>query len=243
MTITEPAVLAITLGSFFAAFVNAAFATGGVYIVLFTSISVLPVSAAIPLQSAFAAASLLARIHYFWAHIDWRLVRGFALGGVLGVTFGTRTFVTLPETVILVMLGIVLLVLIWMPVTNWRPPIKHPFFFVGILHSFLGAIFGVGGVLQPLLLRTSLTKAEITGTLAACMLTLDVMKATGYVSFGFSYLDYIPHIIGATLAGFAGTWAGKRISHRISEELFRRVFRVLVSVIAVRMIFQGLSAG
>ena len=94
------AVLAITLGSFVAAFVNAAFATGGVYIVLFTSISVLPVSAAIPLQSAFAAASLLARIHYFWAHIDWRLVRGFALGGILGVTFGTRTFVTLPETAI-----------------------------------------------------------------------------------------------------------------------------------------------
>ena len=235
------AVLVITLGSFAAAFVNAAFATGGVYIMLLASVSVLPISFAVPLQPAFAGASLSARIFLFRQYINWRIVSVFVLGSLLGVYLGTRTFVAMPENTIAILLGVVLLALIWMPGFKRRIPIRHPFFFVGIVHSYLGALFGVGGVLQPFMLRTDLVKLQITGTLAACLLALDVLKATGYVSFGFSYLDFIPHIIGATVAGFAGTWVGKRVTHHISEDLFRRVFRILVSLVALRLVYKGLS--
>lgn len=234
------AVFFITVGSFVASFVNAAFATGGVYILLFTSSSVLPLSAAVPLQSAFAAASLIARVALFWEHIEWQIVRMFFVGCLFGVAIGTWTFAALPEQAIALLLGIVLLLLIWMPRLP-ALPVKHPFVFVGVIHSYLGSLFGVGGVLQPLLLRTDLLKLQVTGTLAAAMLSLDLLKALGYSSFGFSYLDYLPHIIGATVAGFAGTWAGKRMTHHVSETLFRRVFRALVSVIALRFIYIGLS--
>lgn len=239
----DSAVLFVALGSFCAAFVNAAFATGGVYIMLFTSVSVLPIAAAIPLQSAFAAASLVARIGFFWQHIDWRIVRLFAFGSVVGVTLGARTFVALPEAMIVTLLGLVLLGLIWAPTFKRSLPIKHPFLFVGVIHSFLGTIFGVGGVLQPLILRTGLLKLQITGTLAACLLTLDVMKVLGYVSYGFNYFDYVPHIIGATLAGFVGTWIGKRLTHEVSETLLRKVFKALVTLVALRMIYRGLWGG
>lgn len=234
------AVFIITLGSFIASFINAAFATGGVYILLFSSSSVLPLSAAVPLQTAFAAASLVARVGMFWTHIEWRIVRAFIPGCFVGVGIGTWTFASLPESVIALLLGLVLLILIWMPRVP-SPPLKHPFFLVGVAHSYLGSIFGVGGILQPLLLRTELLKMQLTGTLAACMLALDILKATGYTSFGFNYADYLPHIIGATIAGFAGTWVGKRVTHQISERLFRQVFKILVTVIALRFIYLGLT--
>lgn len=234
------AVVVVTLGSLIASFVNAAFATGGVYILLFSSSAVLPLSAAVPLQSAFAAASLIARVGLFWGHIDWRIVRMFFLGCLVGVGIGTWTFAALPEQVIALLLGVVLLLLIWMPRLP-SLPLKRPFILVGVVHSYLGSLFGVGGVLQPLLLRTELRKMQLTGTLAAAMLSLDVLKAFGYSSFGFNYLDYVPHIIGATIAGFAGTWLGKRVTHHVSEALFRRVFRVLVSVVALRFLYKGVS--
>lgn len=233
------AVFVVTLGSFVASFVNAAFATGGVYILLFSSSSVLPLAAAVPLQSAFAAASLIARVALFWQHIQWRIVWMFFLGCLLGAGIGTWTFAALPEHAIALLLGIVLLLLIWMPRLP-SLPVKRPFIFIGIMHSYLGSLFGVGGVLQPLLLRTDLVKMQLTGTLAAAMLSLDVLKATGYSSFGFNYLDYLPHISGATIAGFVGTWAGKRVTHHVSEALFRRTFRMLVSVVALRFIYTGL---
>ena len=233
------AVVVITLASLTASFVNAAFATGGVYIMLLASVWVLPVSAAIPLQSAFAAASLAARIHFFWQHIRWSIAMAFVLGCLIGVNFGARTFVALPESVLSILLGAVLLTLLWMPKWKRELPIRHPFFFVGILHSYLGALLGVGGVLQPSILRTSLTKLEITGTLAVCLLVLDGLKASAYVNFGFSYLDFVPHIIGATIAGFAGTWLGKRVTHVISEQTFRMVFKIFVTLVALRLIYSG----
>lgn len=233
--------IVVTIGSFLASFVNAAFATGGVYILLAASSSVLPLSAAVPLQSAFAFGSLIARIAYFRKFIHWRIVGVFLTGGIFGVIVGTKVFVSLPESVMSMTIGVVLIVLIWFPVSGWRFPFRYPFFPIGIVHAFLGTTFGVGAILQPAMLRTNLKKLEITGTLAACLVLLDVMKVTGYVSSGFRYQDFLPHIILATLAGFAGTWSGKRISHRISERLFRTAFKWLITAVAFRLVFKGLT--
>ena len=87
------------------------------------------------------------------------------------------------------------------------------FFPVGVAHSFLGTVFGVGTLLQPTILRTPLTKLQITGTLAACLLCMDVFKLTGYIAHGFDYRDYWPHIVCATIAGFIGTVVGLSLIH------------------------------
>ncbi len=236
----EVVLAAITIGSFVASFVNAAFATGGIYIILLTSLSVLPVSAAVPLQAVLSAGSLIGRIAYFWQNIQWRIVATFLTGCLIGVFAGANIFIALPDGVIQLLLGIILIFLIWLPKVPRKIPLRHPFFFVGIVHSFLGTVFGVGSILQSIVIRTGLTKLEITGTLAACMLGLDVLKGSSYTGLGFSYLDYFPIIILATLAGFAGTWAGKRVSHRISETAFRRAFRWLITLVALRLIYKGL---
>lgn len=232
--------IVISIGNFIASFVNAAFATGGVYILLSSSSFVLPLTAAVPLQSAFAFSSLLGRIILFWKEIRWSIVVAFMLGSAIGVFLGTRIFVQLNDSLIGILLGCVLLTLIWFPKVNWRIPLKHPFFPVGIVHSFVGTLFGVGGFLQPLLLRTDLLKAQLTGTLAACLLSMDIFKIAGYISIGFRYQDYWLHIALATVAGFVGTYVGKRVTHLVSEVTFRRVFRVLISVVAVRMLLLGL---
>jgi uncharacterized membrane protein YfcA len=229
----------ITLGSFVASFVNVAFATGGVYLLLAASTAVLPITAAVPLQSAFAFSSLLARIGYFWSHIRWPIVAAFALGAAIGVALGARVFVSLPEATIAGLLGCLLLVLIWFPTVGRRLPLKHPFFLVGGLHSFLATLFGVGALLQPAMLRTRLLKLQITATLAACLITMDVFKITGYVAVGFDYRDYLPHIALATVAGLLGTWAGKHVTHRISETTFRRVFKWLITVVALRLLYRA----
>ena len=234
------ALTVITAGCFLAAFINAAFATGGVYIMLAASTSVLPLTAAVPLQAAFSFASLLARMIYFWTHINWRIVAGFAIGSAIGVFFGARVFVSLPEATIATLLGCLLIFLIWTPTSRIQINIKHPFFYVGVIHSFLGTLFGVGTLLQPAILRTRLRKLEITSTLAGCLLSMDIFKITGYVAYGFDYRAYIPHIVMATLAGIVGTWMGKRVTHFVSERVFRAVFKWLITLVAIRLLYKGL---
>lgn len=244
--------LVVTVGGLIASFINAAFATGGIYIVLASSSLVFPLAVAIPLQSAFAFASLAARIVYFREYIYWPIVLLFGIGSIIGVAIGGQVFVALPEALMALLLGCLLLILIWAParrkgvsddaaekVATTPQPYKPVFLPVGIAHSFIGTVFGVGALLQPTILRTPLKKLQITGTLAACLLIMDVFKLTGYMYHGFDYRDYWPHIIGATIAGFVGTILGKRVTHRVSEQTFRTVFKWLITIVAIRLIWRG----
>ena len=208
---------------------------------LATSSSVLPLSAAIALQPAFVVASLGARLFFFWRHIDWRIVTSFVLGCLIGVVPGALLFSALNDAVIAIILGIFLLLLIWWPAVEFKIPFKYPFFPIGALHSMLGVLFGAGAVLQPSILRTSLSRLQITGTLAGCLLVLDFMKLVSYVSLGFSYQQYFLHILFATLAGFSGTWVGKVLAHKVSEQFFRTVYKWVISLIAIRLVLKGFS--
>jgi len=252
--------LVVTIGGLLASFINAAFATGGIYIILASSSFIFPLAVAIPLQSAFAFASLAARIVYFRPYIYWPVVGLFAVGSVVGVAIGSSVFVALPEATIALLLGFFLLLLIWFPSGARQPQsqsagqqctlddksgtvhstYKPIFLPVGVAHSFLGTVFGVGTLLQPAVLRTSLTKLQITGTLAACLLIMDVFKLTGYVTYGFDYRHYWPHIVCATIAGFVGTVTGKKVTHRVSEQTFRYVFKCLITLVAIRLIYRGI---
>jgi uncharacterized membrane protein YfcA len=235
----DTTLLVITLGSFVASFVNGAFATGGVYILLASSSAVLPLTAAVPLQSAFGFVSLVSRVGFFWKSIQWPIVIAFVCGAVIGVGLGTSLFVSLNESSIALLLGSVLLLLTWFPILKSKSPFKHPFFLVGTLHSFISTLFGIGALLQPILIRSQLLKAQITATLAACLVSMEVMKITGYVHYGFNYVDYLPHIVMASVMGFLGTWLGKRITHHVSEQAFRLVFRWLISIVALRLLYRG----
>jgi uncharacterized membrane protein YfcA len=232
-------VLVISVGCFVAALVNAAVATGGVYIMLAASSAVLPLAAAIPMQAALAAPSLVARIVSFWRDINWPIFLMFTPAAAVGVVVGAQIFVSLDEGVIALLLGALLLALVWLVPKGVTLNLPRQFIYVGGLHGCFGTIFGVGLFLQPAILRTGLTRQQITGTLAICLLGLEVMKATGYVSIGFSYADYWPHILAGAVAGIIGTLIGKRLGDSLPEQRFRMVFRVLVTLAGLRLIAKG----
>jgi uncharacterized membrane protein YfcA len=233
-------ILVISVGCFVAALVNAAVATGGVYIMLAASSAVLPLAAAIPMQSALGAPSLVARMVTFRRHVNWPIFLMFAPAAAVGVVVGARIFVSLDEGAIALLLGGLLLALVWLVPRGIRLSLPRQFLYVGGLHGCFGTIFGVGLFLQPAILRTGLNRQQITATLAVCLLGLEVMKATGYVSFGFSYAEYWPHILAGAVAGVAGTMMGRRLGDNISEQRFRMVFRLLVTLAGLRLLAKGM---
>jgi uncharacterized membrane protein YfcA len=158
----------------------------------------------------------------------------------VGVFLGVNIFIMIPEALLSLIIGCLLIVLIW--AGSFKLPVGSSkiFIFVGMIHSFVATVFGVGAFLQPAILRTELVKLQITGTLAACMLSMDIFKIVGFSSYGFDYFAYVPHILGATIAGFIGTWIGKKVTNRISEITFRNVFKWLVTLIAFRLIVKGI---
>lgn len=235
----EVQLVVIALGCFLASIVNAALATGGIYITLAATTAVLPVGVAIPLQTVLALPSLLGRIYLCWHGINWQIVRMFLPMAAAGSMIGAGVFVALDEGIIALSLGILLLALIWLVPQGIKLGDPRRFLMVGGLHGFFGTIFGVGLFLQPAVLRTEMTRLQITGTLAVCLLGLDIVKSAGYVGFGFDYAHYLPHIGVAIVASLAGTWVGGRIGTRIPEDKFRLVFKWLITIVGLRLVTKG----
>ncbi|MBU3002963.1 sulfite exporter TauE/SafE family protein [Paraglaciecola arctica] len=234
--------LVITLGCFLAAFINAAFATGGVYIMLAFMSAVLPITITIQLLPAFALPSLLARILLFWQHIDWKIAKSFFGGAVIGVFLGGQIFVNLSEGYICLLIGCLILLFTWAPHISLPLPKSNVFLFAGTVHSFIGTLFGIGGIIQSLVVRTELIKAQVTGTLAACLFSMGLLKLTSYLVNGFSYEIYWLHICAAIAAGFIGAWLGKRTSIAISDKLFRNIFKIITTLVAGRLLFKAVVA-
>ncbi len=236
---TEVTFYIIVGGSFLAALCNAAFSSGGALIVLAATSTVLPVTAIVPIHSTLLIGSTSGRVVLFWRHIDWKIVGPFFLGSVLAVAIGARTYVELPETVIATAISAVMLIAIWLPDIPWRPKIKHPWAVVGFAHSLLSTLFAYGALLHAIILRTDLRKHQVVGTMAACLTCMSVMKIVGYTLTGFDYRPFSQLIGFSIVAALIGTWIGKRVVDRVSEVAFRVVFRILITVTALRLLYTG----
>ena len=232
-------IIVIACGCFVASAFNAVFATGGVHIMLATSSSVLPLAVAIPMQAALNMPSLIARILSFRQHIHWPIFIMFTPAAAVGVFIGARVFIGLDEDVISLALGGLLLGLIWLVPEGVKLKSPGRFRLVGLLHGFFGTIFGVGLFLQPAVLRTELSRLQITATLAACLMMVEVLKSGGYAVFGFEFAAYWRHIMFGAVASIIGNYVGQRFGRLVSEELFRLVFKILVTLVALRLALRG----
>jgi len=109
---------------------------------------------------------------------------------------------------------------------------------VGILSGMLAGIFGVGGaiiVIPALVFILGLSQHDAQGTSLAFMLppvgilaTWNYWKA-GHVNWKMALVLSLTFVVGAYL--------GSHFSINISDKLLRRMFGVLMLVIAVKMIF------
>ena len=240
MSLIEPQAILIVLGSFFSSFVSAAFAVGGGFIMLAIVSSVFPITIAVPLHSAMMLGLSLSRSWYFRAEICWRIAKPFLLGAVIGVFIGGRVYFDLSEFLLSLVIGLLILGAVWMPQQlNWAARFPVPFFWVGIVHSFLSTLFSFGGLYQPLMLRAALSKLQIIGTMSAGLLFMNVLKLSAYSFYGFDFGPYLAVILGAVLAAIPGALLGKKLLHHIPEDKFRLIFRLIISCFALRLLYRA----
>jgi hypothetical protein len=109
---------------------------------------------------------------------------------------------------------------------------------IGILSGLLAGVFGVGGaiiVIPALVFILGLSQHDAQGTSLAFMLppvgilaTWNYWKA-GHVNWKFALVLSLTFVVGAYL--------GSQLSVNISDKLLRRIFGVLLIIMALKMIF------
>ena len=215
---------------------------GGVFTLAATSL-LLPLQVVVPLNGVLILAGQITRVIQFYKHIDWSITAPFIPGSMIGAALGTMIYFSLPETFLALMLGCALLWFCWIPPSvatqNLAARVPWPFFWIGILHTFLSTVSGAGVLFQSVMVNSKLPKEGVVATIACTLLFMALFKSAGYMLAGFDYSPYLLVIALSWVMGILGTVVGKLCLDILPDRYFRLMLRIVVTLFALRLFWQA----
>lgn len=197
----------------------------------------IPVHGFVQVGSNFGRAVLMRR------EIARPLVPYFVGGSLLGVAIGAQIVVAMPRGVLLLLLGSFVLWSVWTP--RLRPArLPAPWFtLVGLVSAFCSMFLGATGPLvAAFLVPDPLTRQQVVATHAAFMTLQHAFKVGAFTSLGFAFMPWVPMLALMIALGFLGTLLGRRLLERTPSARFALGFKLVLSVLAAKIIYDGLVA-
>jgi uncharacterized membrane protein YfcA len=198
---------------------------------------------AIPLHGVVQLASNASRAAIQRRHVRWSILARYAAPllpmGFVGLAVAQALSPALGRALI----GVFVLLATWAPAAlllGAHPERVEP----GRRFLGLGAVVGVlnmtvgatGPLIAPFFLDLGLTRQAIVGTKAACQTAGHLAKIAVFGVAGFAFAAYLVPLAVLSGAVVVGTWAGSRLLDRVSEVWFRRLYRSVLTLIALRLV-------
>lgn len=234
--------LLLILTSTLTSMLTAAMGIGGGVLLLAVMATIVPPAVLIPVHGLVQLGSNGNRAILTREHIDWSLLRLFLSGAVVGAVIAYFVVVQLPVEVIQLCVAGFILFLVWGPKLGKQemPPAGLLLAGVGttLLTMFVGA---TGPLVAAFVHRLGYEKYRVVATFAACMTAQHLLKMFVFGLIGFAFSDWLLLIILMVAGGFAGTWIGLHVLKKVPAERFQMIFRLLVTALALRLIWQVYS--
>ncbi len=228
--------------SFFSSALTAAFGLGGGLILLAVMSAALPAPAVIPIHGVAQLGSNAGRFYLQRQHIVWPIVLWFSLGGLVGAVFGGKLAVQMPLWVLRGGVAIFIIYTLWGPRPKGFEPGVKTFVGTGAVAAFLTMFFGATGpIAATMLSATRLDRLRMVATHAACMVGQHTMKIAVFGLLGFAYGEWALFIAAVLVVGFAGTWLGTHYLNRMPEAVFRRGFRLALTLVAIYLVIAAIN--
>ncbi len=222
-------------------FITAAMGIGGGVLLLAVMALFVPAGVLIPVHGFVQFGSNANRALMTRQHIDWQMVKFFAIGALLGALCASMLVVQLPLQVIEISVALFIFYLLWGPKPAEHQMKPTGLALVGVLTTFLSMFVGATGPLVAAYVhRQSYDKMTTTATFASCMSLQHLLKMFVFSAIGFSLWEWAPLILCMIASGFLGTWLGLKALHRIPAEHFKTGFRIIVTLLALRLLWQAL---
>ncbi len=128
--------------------------------------------------------------------------------------------------------------LFFLPVTKKENFLEAGIFFpVGLVAGFIGIFFGASGPFtSSFYIRQGIIKEALIATKSTCSLLDHLLKISLFGLIGINVLTYGNLILYLVLAVIPGIYVGKRLLNKISDRTFMLAFKVLLGILAVRII-------
>ncbi len=228
--------------SFITSAISVTFGLGGGVTMLAILLTVTSPVAAIPAHALIQTGSNIGRAWVLRKFIMRPLFAWFLTGSLVGILLASPLVVSLPAHWLQLALGVFILWTVWAPRMQSRKIPVKAYLLVGGFTSFLTLFLGATGpILAAFLSPVRYSKDRTVATHAACMSAQHLLKVIAFSVLGFVLSEWLVLISMMVLSGFLGTLLGQNLLHKMSELHFKLAFKIVLTVLALRLVFSALS--
>lgn len=202
---------------------------------------------AIPLHAVVQFVSNGSRSLVHRRHIQWALIWPYFLPLLPLGWWSLALAQDLDPAVARTLIGAFVLTATWRP--GWLLLGTHPdgarprlrFLGLGAVTGIMNVTFGATGpLIAPFFLNLGLTRFELIGSKAAAQMGTHIAKIVVFGFVGFAYASW-GGLLGMLCVGVVGgTWLGTRILGHVNEVWFVRIYRSVLTVVALRLALSAL---
>lgn len=185
-----------------------------------------------------------AKLILFWRHINHRLALLIGIPSVVFVVLGAYLTQVVDAEFALLALGIFLILFatIFLARRSLQIRASTPNAIAGgMFAGFLAGLLGTGGAIRGATLAAfNLHKEVFVATSAAIDLAVDASRSVVYVRNGYFESEHVIYIPGLIIVAFVGSYVGKLILKRFSQEQFRSLVLILLLIVGATMLARAL---
>ncbi len=228
--------------SFLTSAISASFGLGGGVAMLIALLSLTPPMIALPVHALIQIGSNAGRCAMLRSHVIPGIVRWFIPGSIVGVILASLIFISLPVRMLQVLLAFFVIWSVWAPKFQAMKIQDRTFAVIGGIVTFSGMFLGATGPLLGAFLSPNRYGRDATvATHAMCMAIQHIIRVVAFGLIGFVLLEWIPLVVAMIASGLVGTYTGKMFLDKIPERQFRIMFRCVLTLLALRLLFNALS--
>ena len=248
--LTNNDIVILILSAFITSSISAVLGMGGGIILLGIMAVIIPEGyKVIALHGMVQLFSNTTRTYVFRKYVKTQLIKQFFNGALIGISFSVGIIITLiyyfdvqsaNEIKVEVLKPFIGLFIVWNLFLKGPKKAKIVKSFVPVgLVAGLSSIFvgAVGPLIAPFFLVKSFNKEHIIANKAAAQMITHLSKIPLFIYFfNMDYTAELKILIPLILAVYVGTSFGKKILYFIPELLFKKLFKITLSIIAIRLI-------
>lgn len=236
-------ILALVVFAGFTSFITASLGVGGGLLLLAVMAQLLPPELVIPVHGIVQLGSNFGRAVLSRTDIQWPVLRLFSAGAIVGALIGSLVVISLPFHFLYLTIASLMLYLSWGPKLPGIALGPSGTAAMGAATTFLTLFAGATGPLVGSYMRAILdNRFAIVGTLAAAMSVQHLLKAVVFQAAGVDLLPWAGLMAGMIASGALGTWIGLKVLLRVPEQLFQKILKALLTVLALRLLWQAAQA-
>lgn len=232
----------LALAALGTAFIAAIVGTASGLILIAVMAFVFPPALLIPIHTVVQLGAAASIAISRWRYMMTDIIIPFAVGTAIGAAIGGHIFVSLPDSFLLLALGISILFLAWVPKLARFGPESGRFVFVGFVVTFLGVfISATGTLLAAFTAAIAPDRRNHIATVGGLMTIVHLAKLAAFGLLGVSFGSYGPLIVTMIVTSFIGTYIGKSVLDRIPERIFRITLQTILTLLSLRLIWMAVE--